>query len=247
MAFRVAPDNGGEPSLAPAWISRDVAVPDPVAIAGEVVFTLGTGEDTTQIRGGFEKHTHIEQVQAPDVIADRVRAQSGHATLYAFDARNGRELWSSREAITGWTHFSGVAVGDGKVLLSTHDGAVYAFGLPEQQAAAPRITDYSEPESAATPSVATSSPAAPQCGQTTLLFRERCATCHDASGRGITAVHTPDFTDRDWQLSKPDAELEEAVRSGRPGGMPAFADTLTPPQIDQLVHCVVRGFAQLAR
>lgn len=248
MAFKLTADDRGEPVLSPAWISSDIAVPDPAAIAGGVVFVLGTGEDTTQIRGGLEKHTQFEKLQFQDVILDRGSTQTGHATLYALDARSGRKLWSSQNDITSWTHFSGLAVGDAKVLVSTHDGAVYAFGLPDKKAARPRIRDYSEPAPAAAVSPpAPSTAATPKCGAATARFLERCASCHDASGRSIAAVHTPDFTDRVWQLSKADAELLEAVKNGRTGGMPAFGDTLKAEEIDQLVRCVVRGFAPPTR
>jgi cytochrome c oxidase cbb3-type subunit III len=67
--------------------------------------------------------------------------------------------------------------------------------------------------------------------------------CHGANGKGMAAMHTPDFTDSSWQASKSDKDLIDAVTNGTDKGMPAFGGQLTAPQIDQLVHCMVRGFA----
>ena len=52
-----------------------------------------------------------------------------NAILYALDAQTGKELYSSKEAIDSWAHFSEpVVVGD-NVYVCTWDGKVYAFGL----------------------------------------------------------------------------------------------------------------------
>lgn len=249
LAFKVNRDASGSAVLTSAWVSRDIAVPDPVAIAGDVVFVLGTGENTVQVQGGIDKHNDITQIVDADILEDRGASKGNHATLYALDARSGRELWSSGTAIAGWTHFSGLAVGDGKVFASTHDGAVYAFGFGKMKKTKPLVRDYSEPPpsspSAAPPPAAeaTPKPDPPRCGHASLVFQQRCATCHDTGGRGIAAVNTPNFTDPVWQRSKPDAELVDALTNGRLGGMPSFEGSLTGLEIDQLVHCVVRGFA----
>jgi len=34
--------------------------------------------------------------------------------------------------MTGWTHFSGIALAGGRVFASTYDGTVYAFGLKQE-------------------------------------------------------------------------------------------------------------------
>ena len=46
MAFKVVAGADHKPILQPAWISSDIAVPTPAAIAGGVLFVLGTGENT---------------------------------------------------------------------------------------------------------------------------------------------------------------------------------------------------------
>jgi outer membrane protein assembly factor BamB len=113
MAFRLSVDKD-RPTLTPVWMSRDMHVPDPPVVANGVVFSVATGENTRQ--GGF-------------FPAD-VRAKPfGHAILYAFDAETGKELYSSRDLISSWAHFNGLAVSKGRVYFGTWDGSVYAFGV----------------------------------------------------------------------------------------------------------------------
>ena len=113
MAFKVVPDSKTQnPVLEPAWISGGFDLPDPAIIANGVVFALSTGENAIQ-EGGEEKrflNTHP-------------------AVLHALDARTGQELYNSGNAITGWVHFSGLALADGRVFSVDHDSNVYCFGL----------------------------------------------------------------------------------------------------------------------
>lgn len=238
MAFMVVPDAQGKPVLKPMWISSDIAVPDPAAIAGGVLFVVGTGENTQQVNAG--------NVNQP--LGDRQTRNIGHAILYALDARTGRELWNSGVTMSGWTHFSGLAIGDGKIFVTTHDGAIYAFGLHGSSAIAPHLTVVPALPHAATiaPSkVPIGTVSAAQCGETTAIFKRRCTICHGADGRGMSATHTPNFTDPEWQSSKSDKALLDALTNGTDRGMPAFGGQLISRQIDSLVHCVVRGFGSV--
>ena len=56
-------------------------------------------------------------------------AKSTHATIYALDARTGKELWSSGDQITSFNHFSGLSVANGRVYIGTYDGMLYCFGV----------------------------------------------------------------------------------------------------------------------
>jgi len=235
MAFKVVSGKDHKPILQPAWISSDIAVPAPAAIAGGVLFVLGTGENTEQVVNG-----NIGQL-----LEDRQSRATGHSILYALDARTGKQLWSSGDRISGWTHFSGLAIGDGKVFATTRDGAIYAFGLRNSDAGAPRVTIVPAPPHTA--AIASPRPVAavskmPDCGEATTIFNERCAMCHGPDGRGAIS-HTPNFVDPAWQSSKSDEALLDAVTHGTEGGMPAFGSQLSSQQIDRLVHCVVRGLA----
>jgi mono/diheme cytochrome c family protein len=239
MAFQVVSGHDGSPTLRPEWISADIAVPDPVAIAGGVAFVVGTGENPQQVQNG----------DISKLLRNREERNTGHAILHALDARTGRQLWSSGDTMTGWTHFSGLAVGDGKVFATTHDGTIYAFGVRPPGAPAAKTWSYAAPVSE-TPAAAatqnTPAPAAapaPQCGETNQVFDTTCAMCHGPDGKGISSRHTPDFTNPSWQQAHSDKQLTGAITSGTENGMPAFGERLTPAQIDSLVHCMIRGFA----
>ena len=113
MAFKVVADPKTQnPILEPAWISGDFNVPDPVIIANGVVFGLSTGSNEVQ-RGG-----------------DAQRLLNTHpAVLKALDAKTGKELYNSGDAMSSWVHFSGLAIADGRVYAVDHDSTVYCFGL----------------------------------------------------------------------------------------------------------------------
>ena len=117
LAFKVVADPKTQnPVLEPAWASGDFNIPDPAVIANGVLFALATGENAAQ-RGGEQKRLLNTQP----------------AVLKALDAKTGRELWNSGDAMASWVHFSGLAVSDGKVFAVDHDSNVYCFGLPVKQ------------------------------------------------------------------------------------------------------------------
>jgi outer membrane protein assembly factor BamB len=118
VAFKVE-DKSGALQLTPAWISRDMDLAEPPVIANGVVYTFGNGENATQAtaEGGLNSS------------APRRIPLSKHAVLYALDAVNGSELYSSGDQITSFNHFSGVSVANGRVYIGTFDGMLYCFGL----------------------------------------------------------------------------------------------------------------------
>jgi len=82
------------------------------------------------------------------------------------------------------------------------------------------------------------------------LFKERCARCHGADGRGQTVVgamlDVPDFTDKAWWKDDVEDEgLIESVRNGK-GAMPKFGKKLTGQQIALLV-AYLRRFDKSSR
>jgi mono/diheme cytochrome c family protein len=85
----------------------------------------------------------------------------------------------------------------------------------------------------------------PQCGQLNTTFKNQCASCHGAEGKGNESAHTPNFTDAQWQSSKTDKELIEVLTNGSDHGMPAFSGTLSTQETEQMIRCMVRGFAPL--
>ncbi|MBV9033073.1 MAG: PQQ-binding-like beta-propeller repeat protein, partial [Acidobacteriaceae bacterium] len=118
MAFKVEDKDGG-PALTPAWVSRNMAVPEPPIVANGVVFSLSSGEFTRQINENGTVYT----------AAERIAQTKGNATLYAFDAQTGKELFSSGKTMPSFTHLGAIAVNDGRVFATTYDSTLYAFGL----------------------------------------------------------------------------------------------------------------------
>ncbi|HSS14217.1 MAG TPA: hypothetical protein VLL04_10005, partial [Rhizomicrobium sp.] len=131
MALQVIQDAQGL-SLVPQWMSRDLAVPDNVAVANGVVYAVQTGEQTLQHMTNPEAHGRVEPGQQAETVASLAKFRStpiAPMTLYALDARTGKALYSSSKLLGNWVHFSQPAVAQGKVFLVSHDAHVYAFGL----------------------------------------------------------------------------------------------------------------------
>ena len=125
-------DDGHGPSLVPQWMSRDLAVPDNVAVANGVVYAVQTGEQTLQHITNPEAHGRVDPGQQAETIASLAKFRStplAPMVLYALDAKTGKELYSSGKLLGSWVHFSQPAVALGKVFLVSHDAHVYAFGL----------------------------------------------------------------------------------------------------------------------
>ena len=118
VAFKVE-QKSGKWQLTPAWISRDMNRAEPPVVANGVVFAYGNGEDTDQA---------YPDVGLDDVSARRIPG-STHAVLYALDAQTGKELWSSGDQITSWTHWSGLSVANGRVYLGTYASDLYCYGI----------------------------------------------------------------------------------------------------------------------
>lgn len=114
----------GKPWLEPAWVSGDFAVPEPVVIANGVLFALGNGENARQtVDAGIFKRGEFT------LLKDNQRVESEkRAVLRALDATTGKQLWES-EPFDSWTHFSGLALADGKVYAVDFDNKVYCFGV----------------------------------------------------------------------------------------------------------------------
>ena len=121
MAFRLEMKEK-TPVLSPAWISRDLNVPEPPIVANGVVFALSSGEDVRQADAKGGGLNTVERVRG-----------SGRAVLYALDAFTGKELYSSGDTLASFTHFGGIAISNGRLFVSTYDGYVYAFGLKNEE------------------------------------------------------------------------------------------------------------------
>jgi outer membrane protein assembly factor BamB len=129
LAFKVALDaSSNQPTLQPVWISRDFDVPDPPVLANGVLFALSTGENPLQVSGDRPKVIYSGQ----KLLTNQERAANTHnAELYALDAKTGKLLYRSGEAMATWVHFSGLAVAGGQVYAVDYDSNLYCFGLKE--------------------------------------------------------------------------------------------------------------------
>jgi hypothetical protein len=122
MAFRVSADQTGSIFLQPAWISRDMLVPDSPTVANGVVYAVQTGEQPSQ--GPIPRPKNWVELR------DKFRAiPVDHEILYAFDAETGKPLYSSGNLLPNWVHFNEPVVSQGRVYIVSHDSHVYAFGL----------------------------------------------------------------------------------------------------------------------
>jgi outer membrane protein assembly factor BamB len=133
-AFKVVLESGTKkPTLEPAWVSGDLNVPEPPVIANGVVFAVSTGENTQQTTGPTV--IYAGESAGQKLLSDVERGQNTHNTvLYALDARTGKTLYQSGNAMSTWVHFSGPALANGRIYAVDHDSQIYCFGLKEEKA-----------------------------------------------------------------------------------------------------------------
>jgi outer membrane protein assembly factor BamB len=96
-----------------------------------VIFTYGSGEDTSQQipdRAWDDPAGAVVGGSVSNASARRI-AGSRRAVIHVLDGLTGRELWNSGEAITSFNHYSGLTIANGRVFISTFDGMAYAFGI----------------------------------------------------------------------------------------------------------------------
>jgi outer membrane protein assembly factor BamB len=118
MAFK-AEEKGGVPALTPAWISGDMNVPEPPVVVNGMVFAVSSGQFTRQVKEDGSLYTGKER---------EMKALS-NATLHAFDAETGKELFSSGKMMSSFAYMGGLAVSNGRIYVTTHDSTLYAFGI----------------------------------------------------------------------------------------------------------------------
>ena len=59
-------------------------------------------------------------------------------------------------------------------------------------------------------------------------FQQMCIACHGADAKGNQAIGAPNLTDDTWLYGGDLATIEETIRNGRNGKMPAWKDRLGP-------------------
>ncbi len=69
-------------------------------------------------------------------------------------------------------------------------------------------------------------------------FASYCAGCHGADGKGNQALGAPNLTDHDWLYGGSLATIEETIRNGRNGHMPAHRERLGADKVHLLAAYV---------
>ena len=144
-------------------------------------------------------------------------------------------LWGGSLAEIEKTIADGIRAGqDG-----THDSAMPRFGI-DQVLTSAQIADTA----AYVLSLAgqTEDKAAVERGTT--VFVEQCVACHGADGKGNKEMGAPNLTDGIWLYGNRKADVEESIRTGRGGVMPAWSGKLDPVTIKMLaiyVHSLGGG------
>ena len=120
VAFKVEMKDG-KAALTPQWISRDMVSPTGPAIGDGLVVVLSTGLMSRATKKDGSAYTAAE-----------VEKGSKNAVLYILDGTTGRELYSSGSEVTSFAN-NGLALANGKVYFTTHDNALYSYGVPEER------------------------------------------------------------------------------------------------------------------
>ena len=107
-------------------MSHDMDQADEAVYTNGVLFVDAAGEDTWQLPYDI---AYDETPLPPGGGSTKRIAGSRHATIYALDASTGKELWSSGDQITSWTHGGGMSAVNGRAYIGTWDGYFYCFGI----------------------------------------------------------------------------------------------------------------------
>ena len=71
------------------------------------------------------------------------------------------------------------------------------------------------------------------------IFKQICAACHGAEGKGNPALGAPNLTDRIWLHGSGEPTIIETITRGRSGQMPAHKDLLSEAKIHLLTAYVL--------
>ena len=71
-----------------------------------------------------------------------------------------------------------------------------------------------------------------------VLFADNCAACHQSGGDGVIGPY-PNLLDDAWLWGGTYEKIEETIKNGRNGNMPAFKAQLSTTQIDNVTEYVL--------
>ena len=70
------------------------------------------------------------------------------------------------------------------------------------------------------------------------VFGDYCAGCHQTGGVGVMGAY-PNLSDDAWLWGGTTGDIENTIREGHLGFMPAYKETLTDTQLDEVSHYVL--------
>lgn len=120
-----------------------------------------------------------------------------------------------------------------------HESAMPRFGI-DQLLTSAQISDTAE--FVLSLSKRETDPAAAERGKA--VFAEQCVACHGPEGKGTQELGAPNLTDGIWLYGGAKADIQETIRTGRGGVMPAWDHKLDPETIKMLaiyVHALGGG------
>ena len=132
VAFKVISSANGRPTLEAAWVSPDMNLPDAPVVANGVVYALATGENPRQDRVVGMHYKSMDEWKHNLLTTEERGAGTRPAVLMALDAKTGKLLYQSGDAMKSWVHFTGLAVTGGRVFAVDHESRLYCFGLKQE-------------------------------------------------------------------------------------------------------------------
>ncbi len=78
------------------------------------------------------------------------------------------------------------------------------------------------------------------------IFAANCAVCHGPDAKGTQAMGAPNLTDRTWLYGSSFAQVQQTLRYGRNGRMPAHEETLGNDKV-HLLAAYVYSLSQQSR
>lgn len=70
------------------------------------------------------------------------------------------------------------------------------------------------------------------------MFGDNCAACHQSGGQGVAGMY-PNLVDDDWLWGGDTTAMENTLRYGRIGYMPAYSKTFNESQLNQVSNYVL--------
>jgi len=165
----------------------------------------------------LESHEHKQTLHDFDGIQEnRENSPPAYFTVLFY----GLIIWGVAFAafymLSGWS-----SQGEFRDKMSGHDQRYQQEAQGEQPGGAPAGQ------------VAAAAPTDDSASDAAAIFAQRCAMCHGEDGKGGIG---PDLTTPQFKFGKTVEEISESIASGRPGGMPPFANDLPKTEIEALAH-----------